>query len=369
MYDKNLENLSFIIVKSSFFLGMMIMISLSHLSGLFLGVLLGFVMQRGRFCMAGGLRDLYLFRDNRMLIAILIAISIQSVGLFIFSYFEIAKIPNSAFPWLATIIGGILFGIGMGCAGSCSTGAYYRAAEGLIGSILAVIGFIISSWLIRQPILKNLFQPITAPKFDRGTITQTFNIPPYIAIIVLVVVTTILVSRHIKKSASIKIPKMKAKKTGIAHILFEARWHPFVSAIVIGIIALLAWPSSLADGRIGGLGISGTSAQLFTLVTEGNLKFFNWAGFLLMGIFIGAFIAAKGSNEFRLRNPGIKTISKSFAGGLLMGIGSGLAGGCMLGNTLVNTAWFSWQGWVFIPCIIIGSWIVSYFTIIRFQKY
>ena len=26
------------------------MISLSHLSGLFLGVLLGFVMQRGRFC-------------------------------------------------------------------------------------------------------------------------------------------------------------------------------------------------------------------------------------------------------------------------------------------------------------------------------
>ncbi|UXJ05208.1 YeeE/YedE family protein [Morganella morganii] len=59
---------------------------------------------------------------------------------------------------------------------------------------------------------------------------------------------------------------------------------------------------------------------------------------------------------------------KSLTGGLLMGIGSGLAGGCMLGNTLVNTAWFSWQGWAFIPCIIAGSWIVSYFTIIRPQK-
>lgn len=67
------------------------MISLSHLSGLFLGVLLGFVMQRGRFCLAGGLRDLYLFRDSRMLIAILIVISVQSIGLFIFSYFGIAK--------------------------------------------------------------------------------------------------------------------------------------------------------------------------------------------------------------------------------------------------------------------------------------
>ncbi|WP_273838974.1 YeeE/YedE family protein [Providencia rettgeri] len=343
------------------------MISLSHLSGLFLGILLGFVMQRGRFCMAGGLRDLYLFRDSRMLIAILIVISIQSIGLFIFSYLGIAKIPGDTFPWLATIVGGLLFGIGMGCAGSCSTGAYYRAAEGLIGSILAVVGFIIASWLIRQPILKNIFQPITSPRLESGTITQTFNVPPYIAILILVAITIFFASRHIQKNKLIKIPKMKAKKKGVAHILFEARWHPFISAIVIGVIALLAWPSSLSDGRVGGLGISGPSAQFFTLVTEGNLKFFNWAGFLLMGIFAGAFIAAKGSNEFRLRNPGFPIIAKSFTGGLLMGIGSGLAGGCMLGNTLVNTAWFSWQGWAFIPCIIIGSWIVSYFTIIRPQ--
>jgi uncharacterized membrane protein YedE/YeeE len=55
---------------------------------------------------------------------------------------------------------------------------------------------------------------------------------------------------------------------------------------------------------------------------------------------------------------------KSLFGGGLMGIGSGLAGGCMLGNTIVNTAWFSWQGWLFIPCILLGSWLVSYFTII-----
>ncbi|WP_066752877.1 YeeE/YedE family protein [Proteus myxofaciens] len=344
------------------------MISLSHLSGLLLGVLLGFVMQRGRFCMAGGLRDLYLFRDNRMLIAILIVISIQSAGLFAFSHFGYAQVPTDAFPWLATIVGGLIFGIGMGCAGSCSTGAYYRAAEGLVGSILAVIGFVIASWLIRQPILKNTFKPITTPKFESGTITETLHIHPYVAILILIVITILLMFRHFKKNASIKIPKMKAKKTGLAHLLFEARWHPFVSAIIIGIIALFAWPSSLSDGRIGGLGISGPSAQLFSLITDGNLKFFNWAGFLLIGIFVGAFIAAKGSREFRLRNPGLPIITKSFIGGLLMGIGSGLAGGCMLGNTLVNTAWFSWQGWIFIPCIILGSWIISYFTIIRPQS-
>lgn len=74
------------------------MISLSHLSGLFLGVLLGFVMQRGRFCLAGGLRDLYLFRDSRMLIAILIVISVQSIGLFIFLISVLQKSPEAHFP-------------------------------------------------------------------------------------------------------------------------------------------------------------------------------------------------------------------------------------------------------------------------------
>ncbi|MFV9998266.1 MAG: YeeE/YedE thiosulfate transporter family protein [Arsenophonus endosymbiont of Dermacentor nuttalli] len=138
-----------------------------------------------------------------------------------------------------------------------------------------------------------------------------------------------------------------------------------MTAILVGIIVLLAWPASLSAGLIGGLGISGPSAQLFSLAVDGNLKFFDWSGYLLIGLLLGSFIAAKGSQEFRFRNPGLTTMVNSFIGGLLMEIGSGLAGGCMLGNTFINTAWFSWQGWVFIPCIIIGSWIVSYFTLIR----
>ncbi len=73
------------------------MISLSHLSGLFLGVFPGFVMQRSRFCPAGELHDLYLFCDSRMLIAILIVISVPSIGLFTFSSFGIAQLSGGAF--------------------------------------------------------------------------------------------------------------------------------------------------------------------------------------------------------------------------------------------------------------------------------
>ncbi|MFV0549563.1 MAG: YeeE/YedE thiosulfate transporter family protein [Limnobaculum xujianqingii] len=333
------------------------------MTGLFLGLLLGFVMQRGRFCMAGGLRDLYLFRDSRMTIAMLIIITLQSIGLFILIDLGWAKLPSGDFRWLATLVGGLMFGIGMGLASSCSTGAYYRAAEGLVGSMIAVFGFVISSWFIRQPDGKQLFAPINAPSLPDASLTQTFNISPWIAVLVLTITTLFLVYRHLNKK-SFPIPQPQPRKQGISHLLFEARWHPFVTATIIGIIALLAWPSSLLSGRVGGLGISGPSAQLFSLVTEGKTGFFGWAGYLLIGIFVGALIAAWGSQELRVRSPGWKALIKSLFGGLLMGVGSGLAGGCMLGNTVVNTAWFSWQGWLFIPCILVGSWLVSYFTII-----
>ncbi len=78
------------------------MISLSHLSGLFLGVFPGFVMQRGRFYPAGELRDPCLFRDSRILIAILIVISVQSIGLFTFSSFGIAQLSGGAFLCIIT---------------------------------------------------------------------------------------------------------------------------------------------------------------------------------------------------------------------------------------------------------------------------
>ncbi|EHE92726.1 putative transport system permease protein [Streptococcus thermophilus CNCM I-1630] len=45
-----------------------------------------------------------------------------------------------------------------------------------------------------------------------------------------------------------------------------------------------------------------------------------------MGIFLGSFLAAKGSREFRWRLPDLPTIAKSTLGGIFMGIGASWAG-------------------------------------------
>src|SRR5699024_12639590 len=55
---------------------------------------------------------------------------------------------------------------------------------------------------------------------------------------------------------------LKSKHTGIRHFLFEKRWHPFFTAVLVGLIAILAWPLSVATGRVAGLGITTPSANI-----------------------------------------------------------------------------------------------------------
>ncbi|MEJ7228425.1 YeeE/YedE family protein, partial [Staphylococcus epidermidis] len=88
------------------------------------------------------------------------------------------------------------------------------------------------------------------------------------------------------------------------------------------------------------------SANLVNYLISGDLKFIDWGVFLVLGIFLGSYIAAKGSKEFRWRLPDIKTIRNSAIGGIFMGFGASVAGGCSIGNGLVETATMSWQGWI-----------------------
>ncbi len=109
-------------------------------SGLIVGGLLGFVMQRTRFCfLTGGFRDMYVQKNNKMFYALLIAITIRSLRIIDFDGNRYLQIPAHSFPILGTIIGSFIFGIGIVLAGGCATGTWYRAGEGLIGSWIALV--------------------------------------------------------------------------------------------------------------------------------------------------------------------------------------------------------------------------------------
>lgn len=334
------------------------------LTGLFCGALLGFVMQRGRFCLTGGFRDMYIAKDNRMFYALLIAIAVQSIGVYTLIQMDVIQFTTGAFPWVAVIIGSFVFGIGIILAGGCATGTWYRAGEGLLGSWIALAGYMLMSTIMKSGPLTPVNESISSIVLPKNSIADTTGISVWVFIAIFAAIVVWIISRELRKP-KVVIPSMKPKRTGIAHLLFEKRWHPFFTAMLVGLIAILAWPLSEATGRMSGLGITTPSANILQYLVTGDVSVINWGVFLVLGIFLGSFIAAKGSREFRFRMPDAKTGITSFIGGILMGFGASLAGGCSIGNGLVMTAMMTWQGWVSLVFMILGTWTASYFVFIR----
>lgn len=334
------------------------------ITGLLCGILLGFVMQRGRFCITGAFRDMYLTKSNKMFIAFLIVIAVQAVGVLSLQEMGVLAPKVKNFALIATLIGAFIFGFGIVLAGGCSAGSLYRAGEGLIGSWIAFFVYMIFSALFRAGPLKDATKSVRSLTIEQTTIYHTFGISPWVLVAILVAVTIFFVIRSQQKN-KVKIARLTPKKTGIAHILFEKRWNPFFTAFLMGLIAVLAWVTSVQTGRNGGLGITGPTVQTLQYITTGDSKFINWGTLLILGILIGGFIGAKFSQEFKLRVPTTKDVVHNVSGGALMGIGASLAGGCSIGNGLVETALFSWQGWVALPLMVLGTWAAAHFLYLR----
>ena len=334
------------------------------ITGLICGALLGFVMQRGRFCLTGGFRDMYIAKDHRMFYALLIAIAIQSVGVYTLIELGVIQFTAGTFQWVAVIIGSFIFGIGIVFAGGCATGTWYRAGEGLIGSWIALFAYMLMSAVMQTGPLLPLNSGLKTVSLPSNSIAETTGISVWVFIAVFVLIVGTIVVRELRKP-KVMIPSMKPKRSGLAHLLFEKRWHPFFTATLVGLIALLAWPLSEASGRMFGLGITTPSANILQYLVTGDSAVINWGVFLVLGILLGSFIAAKASREFRFRMPDKKVGIRSFIGGILMGFGASLAGGCSIGNGLVMTAMMTWQGWVSLVFIILGTWTASYFVFVR----
>ena len=89
-------------------------------SALLVGGLLGVVMQRGRFCVTGMLRDVFLQGTGRGLVAFFVVIAVHAVGLTALMSFGVIAPEWRSFHPVAVIVGGFIFGLAIILAGGCA---------------------------------------------------------------------------------------------------------------------------------------------------------------------------------------------------------------------------------------------------------
>jgi len=334
----------------------------SILSGLIVGILFGFALQRGRFCMNSAFRDILLLKEYTLLKAVIVAIIVSMLGFHAMASLGIIQLNPKSFYWGANIVGGFIFGIGMVLAGGCASGTTYRVGEGMVGSFVALLGFMSSAVITGSGALsgiKSYLQTTTKITIDgkNPTLANIIGIDPWIIVIVIAIIGIGVLTW--KRGGGQKTEGSLSEK------IFKRGWPWWATGIVIGIIAMIAFPASAAAGRNYPLGITGGWSTFLNSLIKGDANVLSWETFLVIGAVIGAAISAGIAREFKLRAPGPGRLVQQFIGGLLLGIGAVIGDGCNIGHVLSGVPQLAIGSIIAGFSIIVGCWVAAYLLLMR----
>lgn len=126
------------------------------LLALAIGVILGFIFQRGQFCMTLMLTESTLFRNHRrlsgLILAMLVSVILFNVSVSLglrdrLNLLSSSDVDPSFFqaPLVIerSLLGGLVFGIGMILAGGCVAGILFRIGEGQLSSAVSFLGMMV----------------------------------------------------------------------------------------------------------------------------------------------------------------------------------------------------------------------------------
>ncbi|MEN8174000.1 MAG: YeeE/YedE family protein [Chloroflexota bacterium] len=334
--------------------------STAIITGLIVGIIFGFIMQRGRFCMNSAIRDTVLLQDYTLLKSVGIAILVEMVGFAIMDATGLISINPKPLFWGANLVGSFVFGIGMVIAGGCASGITYRVGEGMMGALAAVIGLATTGTLTAMGFLKPIMVSLRPAEATNPTLSSLLNMQYWVlALIIAILAGGIWYLMALKNTDD-------DLTTDSSMPFFKRTWNWLVTGIGIGIVGIISFPISAAAGRNYPLGITAGWIQWVKVVilkVEGQAV--NWIAAMVLGIVIGALIGALLSGEFKFRFPKWGMLGQAFLGGLIMGFGAVTSGGCNVTHILSGIPQLGMGSFLAAISIIFGAWVTAYLMFVR----
>ena len=335
------------------------------LLGFVLGMALGFVARRGRFCTLGAIEDAVYGNNTLRLRTWLLAVAVAIAGVHALENIGHLDLSRSIYTgprieWGGAIIGGLLFGIGMALVGTCGFGTLLRLGGGDLKSLLTF-----------------LVMAFTAMMTMRGItgVLRVRSIEP--------------LSSELAGSASQRIPDL----LGLAGT--TARTFPFIIAALIavaacsnrflrnrwsiatgasiGIVIVLGWWATGSAGydpfdtrRVESFSFVAPLGEtlLYLMLASGLQPDFQVGA--VVGVIAGASLAAKTAGHFRWEAPDdAREMKRHLLGAFLMGFGGIAALGCTIGQGLSGVSTLSVSSSIAIASILIGARFGLYLLVER----
>ncbi len=112
---------------------------------------IGLVIQRVRFCFVRAFRDPFMTGEAVGTRAVAISVMLSFVGFMVIKWSGLRPEMTYVYHhWIGGLVGGVVFGVGMLLAGGCGSGSVWRAGEGHVKLIIAVLAFALANSLFKS---------------------------------------------------------------------------------------------------------------------------------------------------------------------------------------------------------------------------
>jgi uncharacterized membrane protein YedE/YeeE len=337
--------------------------------GFLLAMIFGYVGNKTHFCTMGAVSDIINIGDWGRMRAWLLAIAVAIIGtnvLVYLGYLDIAKTlyTGANFYWLAAIVGGATFGIGMTLAGGCGQRTLVRVGGGNLKSIVVFI-YLGYAALVT---LRGIFGALRVNYLQAPEVTVQLD--HY---------QTLPQLLHLDAAGSLGLALAIAAAILIfvfASRDFRSNADGILSGIVVGLVVVGGW---YVTGKMGFgedpdtlemvyLGTNSHLAESMTFVAPVGYTMDYWAYWTdsatvitfgiasVFGVGVGSFIYAITHKTFRwefFTSP--QDLVRHIIGATLMGFGGVVAVGCTIGQGVTGVSTLSLMSFLVFASIIAGA--------------
>ncbi|WP_299690559.1 YeeE/YedE family protein [uncultured Tateyamaria sp.] len=321
--------------------------------GVLVGLLFGGAALQSRFCLRAATVELAEGRPGPRIAVWLVAfcaalLAVQGAGLLGVLDTSGARQLAATGSLSGAIIGGMMFGVGMILARGCVSRLLVLSATGNLRAIIT--GLVVT--IVAQASLSGALAPArealallwTVPGGDGRSLLAVLNIRASLVAGTAAVVLLGALAFGIKQ----RVP--------VADL---------VAAALVGLAVFAGWYGTFAVAQasfevvpVQSVTFTGPSTDtLMALVSAPNLV----AGFglgLVAGVFCGALAGAVIRREARVQRFDADTpMERYLVGGVLMGFGSMLAGGCAVGAGMAGGSIMALTAWLAVFCMWIGAMV------------
>jgi uncharacterized protein len=325
-----------------------------------LGFLFGLALQYGNLNKYNTISGMAVLEDFTVAKTIATAIGIGAILLSIEIGLGLASYHVKPFIVGSTIIGGLVFGVGMAILGYCPGTLPISLGQGSLDALVGIVGGLVAGlvYTMLSPFIHEAWGPNLGALSLRGAFSETSVL--FYLLVVIIGLAFVGISSWLNK-----IEKKK-----------DIKW--FVSGLGVAVVACLIFATSITDRVLGASTFYPFAANMLAGNTDNDYflnavqKSGNWEMKFLLGAFFSGLIISLIRKDFSLTlihenwsrfkgNSAAKRIIWAFAGGFLLLFGARLAGGCTSGHVISGGMQLAISSFVFAAFVFVGFLVTGHF--------